>query len=118
MQINSSDKYVHCYNIEILNLFYQELQLINPKPMIKNKIKKLTNDLKKFKHQTIIVLEYKQRYNCKIFHSSTKLMASYSDINDKFISMHQSIMTKIKKCASEDWIVLDVIINIVLRFLN
>ena len=29
MQSNSSDKYVHCYNFEILNLFDPELQLIN-----------------------------------------------------------------------------------------
>ena len=29
MQSNSSDKYVHCYNFEILDLFDPELQLIN-----------------------------------------------------------------------------------------
>ena len=39
MQSNSSDKYVHHYNIEILNLFDPELQQINTKPIIKNKIK-------------------------------------------------------------------------------
>ena len=39
MQLSSSDKYVHRYNIEILNLFETELQLINTKPMIKNKLK-------------------------------------------------------------------------------
>ena len=49
MQSNSSDKYVHHYNIEILNLFDPELQLINTKPMIKNKLKKLLSELKKFK---------------------------------------------------------------------
>ena len=41
MQLNSSDKYVHCYDIEILNVFDPELQLINTKPMIKNKLKEL-----------------------------------------------------------------------------
>ena len=39
MQSNSSDKYVHHYNIEILNLFDPELQQINTKPIIKSKIK-------------------------------------------------------------------------------
>ena len=32
---------MHCYNIEILNLFDPELQLINAKPMIKRKLKEL-----------------------------------------------------------------------------
>ena len=41
MQSNSSDKYVHRYNIENLNLFDPELGLINTKPMIKNKLKEL-----------------------------------------------------------------------------
>ena len=41
--------YIHCYNIEILNLFDQELQLINTKLMIKNKLKELLSELKKFK---------------------------------------------------------------------
>ena len=39
MQSNSSDNCVHRYNIEILNLSNPELQLINTKPMIKNKLK-------------------------------------------------------------------------------
>ena len=34
MQLNPSDKYVHCYNIEVFNIFEPELQLINTKPMI------------------------------------------------------------------------------------
>ena len=37
MQSNPSDNCVHCYNIEVLNLFDPELQLINAQPMIKNK---------------------------------------------------------------------------------
>ena len=39
MQSNSSDKYVHCYSIDILNPFDPEL--INTKPMMKNKLKEL-----------------------------------------------------------------------------
>ena len=40
-----------------------------------------------------------------------KLIASTSDIDEAFKSMHQSIMTKIKNHACEDWIVFDVIIK-------
>ena len=39
MQSNYSDNCEHRCKIEILNLFDQELQLINNKPMIKNKLK-------------------------------------------------------------------------------
>ena len=39
MQLNSSDKCVHRYKIEILNLFDQVLQLTDTKPMIINKFK-------------------------------------------------------------------------------
>ena len=55
-QSNSSDKYLHRYNIEILNLFHPELQLINTKPMIKNRLKELLSKLKKFKVQTILLV--------------------------------------------------------------
>ena len=39
MQSNFSDKYVHHYNINILNLFDPELELINCKAVVKNKLK-------------------------------------------------------------------------------
>ena len=68
MQSNSSDNCLHCYNIETLNLFDLELQLINTKPMIKSKLKELLSELKKPKVQTILFLEYKKRIGCKIFH--------------------------------------------------
>ena len=64
-----------------------------------------------FKVQTILFLDYKKRNDHKIFHSSVKLIASDSDIEKAFKSMHQSITTKIKIYASEDWIVLYVIIK-------
>ena len=57
MQSNSS--------IEILNLFDPELQLINTKPMIKNKSKELLSQLKNFKVQTILVLDYNKRNDHK-----------------------------------------------------
>ena len=57
MQSNSSDNCAHCYNIEILNLFDPELQPINTKPIIKNKLKRLLSELKKFKVQAILVVD-------------------------------------------------------------
>ena len=46
-----------------------------------------------------------------IIKSSVKLTASDSDIDEAFTSMHQTIMTKMKNYASQDRIVLDVIIK-------
>ena len=59
------------------------------------------------KVQAILVLYYKKRSDQKIFHSSTKLIANDSDIDEAFKSMHQSIMTKIKNYASKGCTVLD-----------
>ena len=64
--------------------------------MIKNKLKELLSELKKFKVQTISFLNCKKRNDRKIFHLSAKLIASDSDIEKAFKSKHQSIMTKIK----------------------
>ena len=49
---------------------------------------------------------------------STKLNASDSDIGETFKSMNQSIMTKIKNSASEDWIEIVVKLLIFLSELN
>ena len=38
IQSKSTDNCIHPYNVAILNIFDQELQLINTTPMIKNKI--------------------------------------------------------------------------------
>ena len=95
VQSNSSDYCVHYYNVEILNLFDPELQLIDTKPVIKNKFKKQLSELKNFQVQIILVLDYKNRNDCKIFHSSAKLIASDSDTDEAFKPMYQSIMTKI-----------------------
>ena len=108
MQSSSSDNCVHCYDIEILNLFDLELLVINTKPMIKNNLKEL---LREFKTQSILVLDYKKRNSCKISHSSTKLIAGNSGIDQAFISMHQSIMAKIKNYAGENYDCFDVIIK-------
>ena len=60
-------------------------------------------------------LDYKKRNNHKIFYSSAKLIASDSDIDEAFKSMHQSIMTKMKNYACKDWVVLDVIIKCIIN---
>ena len=65
----------------------------------------------KFKVQVILVLDYKKRNDRKILYSSTKLIASDSDIDEAFKSMHRSIMTKIENYVFEDWIVLDAVIK-------
>ena len=44
-------------------------------------------------------------------HSSVKIIALDSDIDEALISMHQSIMIKIRKYARENWLVLDIIIK-------
>ena len=97
MQSNSADICIHHYNVDILNLFDRELQLINTKPVIKNiksKLKELLSELEKFKVQTILVLYYKKRDDRKIFYSSAKLIASDLDIFEGFKSTDQSITTK------------------------
>ena len=49
MQSNFSDNCLHRYNIENLNLFDTELELVNTKQMIKNKLKELIIELKSIK---------------------------------------------------------------------
>ena len=95
----------------ILNLFDPELQLINTKRIIKNKLKELLSGLNKFKVQIILVLEYKNIYDPKIFHSCTKLITNDSDNDEAFKFIHQSSMTKTKNYVCEDWIVLHAIIK-------
>ena len=64
--------------------------------MFKNKLKELLSELKNFKVQAILVLQYKKKNNRKIFYSCNKLVASNSDIDEEFKSMHQIIIIKIK----------------------
>ena len=49
LQRNYCDDFVHQYNVEVFYLFDQEQQLINTNPLIKNKLKELSNEIKKFK---------------------------------------------------------------------
>ena len=111
MRSSSSDNCMHRHNMEDLNISDPEIWQINTKPTIKTKLKQWLSELKIFKVQTILVLEYKKINDRKIFHSSTKLIASDSDIDEAFKSMHQGIMTQITNYASKDWIVLDVILK-------
>ena len=57
VQSNSSDNCIHHYNIEILNLFDAEFQMITAKSVVKNKLKELLSELKNFKLHTILVLD-------------------------------------------------------------
>ena len=61
MGSNSYDKCIHHYNDEILNLFDPEIQLINTKAMIKNKIWALLNDLEKFKFRQYFSLTIRKK---------------------------------------------------------
>ena len=47
MQSKSSNKYVHHYDVEILNISDPEIQLINTKPMVKKKIKRIVKWVEK-----------------------------------------------------------------------
>ena len=85
------------------------------KPMFKNKLEKLLSELKKFKAQTVLVLDYKKRSDCKNLYLCTKLIGSDSNNDETFKFMHQSIMTRIKNYACKDWIVLDVIIKHIIK---
>ena len=75
-----------------MNYSDPKLQLINTKPIIKSKLKYLLSELKKFKAQLILVLEFKERNYHKICHSSAKLTASDADIE----SIHQTSWEKYK----------------------
>ena len=97
MQSNSSDNFICSYNVCILNILDSELQPFNSKPMIKNKLKELLSKLKKFKVQTTFFLAFEKRNHRKIFHSSVKLIATDSGIDEACNSMHQRIITKIIK---------------------
>ena len=88
MEANSSDNCIYRDNVEVLNIFDLELQLINTKPMIKNNLKELINALKKFEIQKKLVLDYKKRNDCKILHSSVKPIAGDSAIDEAIKSMH------------------------------
>ena len=96
---------------KILNVLDPELQLINTKPVIKSQLKGSLNKLKKSKVQTVLGLGYKKRNDSEIFNSSTKIIASDLDINQAYKSIHQSIITKIKKYVCEDYLVLGKVIK-------
>ena len=60
MQSKLSDNCMHQYNVEILNLFDPELQLITTKAVTENKLKELFNEMERFKIQTTSALDYKE----------------------------------------------------------
>ena len=52
---------MHHYNVEIVDIFDPELQVINTKPMIKNKWKELLSKLNFFKKSGNISLRLKEK---------------------------------------------------------
>ena len=100
MQSNSSDNCVHHSNTEILNFFHPKMRVNNTEAMIKNNLKELLSELKKFSQYQS--QKYKKTNDREIFHLSAKPTASDSDINEAFKFIHQIIKTKIKKSASKD----------------
>ena len=76
MQSSSSESYVLMYvcNIEVLDFFNPELQLINTKSVMKNKLKDILSYLKEFTVQTVLALGNKKidyhKSMSKVFHSS------------------------------------------------
>lgn len=64
------------------------------------------DELRTFKAQTSLVLDYKRtdglKVMRKIFSSSAKLVLNDSDIYKTLGSMHQSVMMKIKNSVSKD----------------
>ena len=71
----------------------------------------MLSELKNFKVQTILVLDYKKRNDRNIFYSSAKLITNNSENDGAFKSMHQRVMTKIKDYAGKDSIVMDMIVK-------
>ena len=101
LESNSSDNCIHRYNVEILNTFDPEFQLINSKPMIKNKLKEFLSEFKKFKVWVILV--FKTIRNEMIVKSSIRLLliqALLKHLNP----CTKASMTKIKNYTSKDWI--------------
>ena len=65
IQRRSFDNCVRQYDIEISNLFDLELQLVNLKPKVKNKLKDLIGELKNLKFKIVLILEHNKKDNHK-----------------------------------------------------
>ena len=91
-----------------MNIFDPELQLINTKTIIINKLKVLLGELEDFKIQTVLNVEFKKIVDHKpmrkFFYLITILTANDSDIDKAFGLLNQSIVTKIKNYLSRDLI--------------
>ena len=89
---SSPDNRVHIYSIEILNTFDIELQLIDTKLEIKNKLKELLGELKNFKAHTSLVSEYKK--NKLIINQCVKL---FIQVLNQFLMIH-ALMKHSDRC--------------------
>ena len=78
--------------------------------MIKNKFKELLSELKQFEVQTILFLDNKKKNNCKIFHSSAKLIDLFlnSDSIVTIIAYHISLVKIQDNYCNNNLFILDV----------
>ena len=100
-----------------MNLLDPESQLINTKTIIKNKLKELLVELKKFKVLTILVGEYKKKTFVKSF---VRVLKQFLAIQTLMKHLNPCIKAfwKKKSYDSEDWIALDVILKYNIDILN
>ena len=120
-QSSSCDDCVRIYNFKILSPLDPELQLINTKSTAKSKLKYLPKEIKNFKIQPTLVLDYKKiddhdstsknllfKYciltTKTIRHHHTKLIMNDSGIDEAFRSIHQSVMTMLEHFVIKNWI--------------
>ena len=106
IQSNSSDNYVHRYNIEILNLFETELQVINTKPMIKNKLKECKQECKTLKIRLslfkIVVNYLLSPFFSAIFNLSEIIFLLFFFVSLYIIMYILNIASAIKKMSANE----------------
>ena len=88
------------YNVEILNSFNPELQLIDTESAIKSKLIELSTQLKNFKFVATLVLVFKKigsedktEYHTFYLNSKPEIIINESDIHDVFQSIYTTILS-------------------------
>ena len=96
--------YASSYNVEILNSFNPVLQIKDTEPEVKNKLKKLLTESRKFKFVTTLVLvfkkiesDYKTKYDTFYSNSKAQIIINESGIDDVFESTCSTIISNIQK---------------------
>ena len=105
-QAHAFKRFPSSYNVETLNFFNPELELINTESEIKSKLIELLIQLKGFKFLTTLVLVFKKidkkwrknKYNSFYLHSKAETSTNESDIDNVFQSIYTTITSNIQKC--------------------